>query len=38
MKHLKFAKIPEYDGYQKDLASVVYNFFDNKTLGGAVEN
>ena len=32
------AKDPKYDGYQKDLASMVYKFFDRKTAGGYVKN
>ena len=32
------ASNPEYDGYQRGLASMVYKFFDKKTMGsGAVE-
>ena len=30
-KTLNVAKNPEYDGYQKGLASMVYEFFDKKT-------
>ena len=32
MKYYVFyiAKYPKYDGYQRDLASMVYNFFDKK--------
>ena len=29
---------PKYDGYQKDLASMVYNFFDEMATDGAVKN
>ena len=32
------AKNPKYDGYQRDLASMVYRFFDNKTSSGAIKN
>ena len=28
------AKTPKYDGYQRGLVSVVYRFFNNKTLEG----
>ena len=27
-KAFNIAKKPEYDGYQRELASMVYNFFD----------
>ena len=27
----KIARNPKYDGYQKELESMVYNFFDKKT-------
>ena len=30
-KTFNIAKIPIYDGYQRDLASVVYKFFDRKS-------
>ena len=29
-KAFNIAKNPKYDGYQRGLASVVYNFFDKK--------
>ena len=29
-KAFKIAKNPKYDGYQRDLASMVYKFFDKK--------
>ena len=32
------AKNPKYDGYQRGLASIVYNFFDKKTSGGTIKN
>ena len=32
------AKNPKYDGYQRDLASMIYRFFDNKTSSGAIKN
>ena len=30
-KAFDMAKIPKYDGYQRELASIVYTFFDKKT-------
>ena len=30
-KAFNIAKSPKYDGYQKGLASMVYNFFDKKS-------
>ena len=35
-KAFNFAKNPKYDGYQRELASMVYNFFDKKTKGSGV--
>ena len=35
-KAFNIAKSPKYDGYQRELASVVYKFFDRKTKGGGV--
>ena len=32
------AKNPKYDGYQGDLASMVFTFFDKKTSGSGIEN
>ena len=32
-KAFKFAKNPKYDGYQRGLESMVYNFFDKRTSG-----
>ena len=29
------AKNPKYDGYQRGLASMVYNFFDKKSASGS---
>ena len=37
-KAFNIDKNPEYDIYQKGLASMVYNFFDKKTSGGAIKN
>ena len=35
-KTFNIAKNPEYDGYQRVLASMVYKFFDKKTKGSSV--
>ena len=35
-KAFNIAKCPKYDGYQRGLASIVYNFFDKKSAGGGV--
>ena len=32
------AKDPEYDGYQRQLASLVYKFFGKKTAGSGIES
>ena len=32
-KAFEIAKNPKYDGWQRSLASMVYNFFDKKTSG-----
>ena len=37
-KAFNIAKDPKYDGYQRDLASVVSKFFDKKTSGETVKN
>ena len=37
-KTFNVAKVPKYDGYQRDLASMVYNFFDKKSVGSSVAN
>ena len=37
-KAFKIASDPEYDGYQRGLASMVYNFFDKKPSGSGVAN
>ena len=37
-KAFNFAKNLKYDGYQRGLASMVYNFFDKRTLGSTVKN
>ena len=35
-KAFNIAKNPKYDGYQRGLASIVYNFFDKKSAGSGV--
>ena len=35
-KAFNIAKNPRYDGYQKGLTSMVYNFFDKKSKDGGV--
>ena len=37
-KAIHIAKNLKYDGYQRDLAFMVYKYFDKKTSGGAVES
>ena len=37
-KAFNIAKDPKYDGYQRDLASMVYQFFDRKTSGSSTKN
>ena len=37
-KAFNIAKNPKYDGYQRELASMVYKFFDNKTSGSGIKN
>ena len=34
-KAFNIAKNPKHDGYQRDLASMVYNFFDKKSVKGS---
>ena len=29
---------PKYDGYQRGLASMVYKFFDKKSIGSGIAN
>ena len=36
-KAFKIASCPKYDGYQRGLVSVVYNIFDKKSNGSAVD-
>ena len=35
-KAYDIASNPEYDGYQRSLASMVYNFFDKKSIGSEI--
>ena len=37
-KAFKIANDPEYDGYQRGLASMVYKFFDKKLKGSGIPN
>ena len=37
-KAFNISKNPEYDGYQRGLASIVYKYFDNKTSGSGIKN
>ena len=37
-KAFNIAKDPKYNGYQRGLASIVYNFFDKKTSGSRIKN
>ena len=37
-KAFNIAKNPKYDGYQRGLVSMVYEFFDKKWTGGAIAN
>ena len=37
-KAFKIASDPKYDGYQRELASVVYKFFNKKTSGSGIAN
>ena len=36
-KAYDIASNPEYDGYQRDLASMMYKFFDKKSMGSGVK-
>ena len=35
-KAFRIASDPNYDGYQRGLASIVYKFFDKKSSGGGI--
>ena len=37
-KAFNIAKNPKYDGYQRGLASMVYNFLDKKSTGSGIAN
>ena len=37
-KAFNITKITKYDGYQRNFASMVYNFYDKKTAASAVKN
>ena len=37
-KAFNIAKNPKYNGYQRGLASMIYNFFDKKAKGSGVNN
>ena len=37
-KAFKIASDPKYDGYQRELASMVYKFFDKKSSGSGIVN
>ena len=37
-KAFKIASNPEYDGYQREVVSMVYNFFDERTSGSGIAN
>ena len=36
LKAFKIANNPNYDGYQRGLASMVYKFFDKKSKGNGI--
>ena len=37
-KAFSIAKNPKYDGYQRELASMIYKFFDKKSSGSGIKN
>ena len=37
-KAFNIAKNPKYDGHQRGLAPMAYNFFDKKTSGSGIKN
>ena len=37
-KAFNIAKNPKYEGYQRGLASIVYEFFDKKSTGSGIVN
>ena len=36
-KAFNIAKNPKYDGYQRDLTSMAYKFFDKKSSGSGIK-
>ena len=36
-KSFEIASNPKYDGYQRELASIVYKFFDKKSKGSGIK-
>ena len=37
-KAFKIASDPKYDGYQRELASMIYKFFDKRSSGSGIVN
>ena len=37
-KAFKIASDPKYDGYERGLASMIYKFFDKKSIGSGITN
>ena len=37
-KAFAIASNPKYDGYQRELASMIYKFFDKKSKGSGIKN
>ena len=37
-KAFDIAKIPKYDGYQRGLSSMAYNFFNKMTSGSGIKS
>ena len=37
-KAFNFESDPKYDRYQRDLASMIYKFFDKMSIGGSITN
>ena len=37
-KAFETEKNPKYDGYQRELASIAYKFFDKKSIGTGIKN
>ena len=36
-KAFNFNKYPKYDGYQRGIASMIYNYFDEKSSGRTIK-